>query len=72
MTYVGYEQGKAVPPAIRRAALAQALGMTQQALGDVIEEGAYEVFLRSRDLSEEGRAAARDFLRRVRDQERER
>ena len=71
MTYVAYELGKAVPPSLRRPALAEALGLTSQALDNLVEEDEYEVFLRSRRLSEEGRAAARDFLRRVREDERE-
>ena len=72
MTYVAYELGKAVPPAARRPALAEVLGITVKALDDLIEEDEYEVFLRSRHLSEEGRTAARDFLRRVREEDRQR
>ena len=72
MTYVGYENGKAVPPTPRRAGVAEALGITPQALDDLIEEDSYEVFLRSSSLSEEARSAARDFLRRVREEDRKR
>ena len=71
MTYVSYENGKAVPPAQRRPGLAETLGLSSQALDDLIEEDQYEVFLRSRPLSEEGKAAVRDFLRLVRERERE-
>ena len=72
MTYVAYEQGKSVPPRARRRELATALGVTRDALEELIEEDAYEVFLRSRPLSEEGRSAVRDFLRLVRERERQR
>ena len=72
MTYAAYELGKAVPPQARRAPLAEALAITPQALDDLVEEDEYEVFLRSRRLSEEGRAAAREFLRRIRQDDRQR
>ncbi len=70
MTYTGYELGKAVPPQPRRAPIAEALGITAQRLDDLIEEDEYEVFLRSRKMSEEGRTAAREFLRKIREEER--
>lgn len=72
MTYVAYELGKAVPPAVRRPPLAEALGLTPLTLDNLIEEDACEVFLCSRRMSEEGKSAARDFLRRVREDERKR
>ena len=70
MTYVAYESGKSVPPAQRRPGLAEALGLSLEALEELIEDDEYEVFLRSRPLSEEGKAAVRDFLRLVRERER--
>lgn len=69
MTYMGYEQGRAAPPAPRRPGLARALGISEQALDNLIEEDQYEVFLRSRGLSDAGRAAVRDFVRKVREME---
>ena len=70
MTYVAYEHGKATPPAKRRPQLAQALGCSLQALEELIEEDEFEVFLRSSSLSEDVKAAVRDFLRLVRERER--
>ena len=70
MTYTGYELGKAVPPQPRRAPIAEALGITPQRLDDLIEEDEYEVFLRARNMSEAGRDAAREFLRKIREEER--
>ena len=70
--YVAYERGTAVPPAERRRKLAAALGMTREELDELIEDDEYEVFLRARTLSEEGRTAARDFLRSIRRRDRER
>jgi len=69
MTYMGYEQGKAVPPVPRREALARALGIPPPKLDELVEEDEYEVFLRSRPLSPEGREAVRQFLRSVRRKE---
>lgn len=69
-SYVAYERGVVMPPPERRAALAHALGITPEGLEDLIEEDQYEVFLRSRRLSEEGKAAVREFLRFVRERER--
>ncbi len=70
MSYNNYERGLAVPPPVRCAALAAALGVTREAVDDLIEDDQYEVFLRARPLSEEGKRAARDFLRLVRQRER--
>ena len=70
MTYANYEWGKAVPPARGRPRLAEALGTTEQGLDDLIEEDEYEVFLRSRSLSDAGKEAIRDFLKKVREEDR--
>ena len=69
-SYHAYERGVAVPPVRRRRALAETLGVAVQEIEDLIEEDEYEVFLRARSLSDEGRAAVRDFLRLVRERER--
>ncbi|MEE9285195.1 MAG: helix-turn-helix transcriptional regulator [Dehalococcoidia bacterium] len=68
-TYANYERGLAVPPSQRRDALVAALGVSREQLDDLIEEDQEEVFLRARPLSEEGKAAVRDFLRLVRRRE---
>lgn len=65
MSYVAYETGKAIPPPQRRPALARLLGLTDQAMDDLVEEDRYEVFLRSRGLSPAARAAVKDFVRTV-------
>ncbi len=70
MTYVSWETGKAVPPPARRPPLAQGLGITPQDLEDMVEEDEYEVFLRARPLSDEARAAVREFLKQVRERDR--
>ncbi len=70
--HVAYERGTAVPPPERRRKLASALGITREELDELVEDDEYEVFLRARSLSEEGRAAARDFLRSIRQRDRER
>ena len=68
--YVAYERGVAAPPPERRPALARVLGITTAELDELVEEDEYEVFLRARSLSEEGRAAVRDFLRMIRERDR--
>ncbi len=71
-TYANYERGLAAPPAERRDGLSSALGVSRERLDDLIEDDQYEVFLRARPLSEEGKAAVRDFLRLVRQREKDR
>ena len=61
-----------MPPPERRRKLASILGITPEELDELVEDDEYEVFLRARSLSEEGRAAARDFLSPVRQRDRER
>ncbi len=70
MTYVAYEQGKAAPPKNKRPDLARALGISVQVLDEMVDDDEYEVFLRSRPLSEAGKASIRDFVRLVRERER--
>lgn len=69
-SYAAYEQGVAAPPAARRAAVASALGIPRRQLDEIVEEDEYEVFLRARKISKEGRSAVRDFIKKVRDRER--
>ena len=71
-TYANYERGLAAPPAELRDGLSSALGVSRERLDDLIEDDQYEVFLRARPLSEEGKAAVRDFLRLVRQREKDR
>ena len=71
-TYANYERGLAAPPTERRDGLSSALGVSRERLDDLIEDDQYEVFLRARPLSEEGKAAVRDFLRLVRQREKDR
>ena len=68
-SYHAYERGVAVPPPRRRPQLAETLGVDVDEIENLVEEDEYEVFLRARSLSDEGRAAVRDFMRRVRERE---
>ena len=69
-SYHAYERGVALPPLKRRPALARALGVELERLNELVEFDEYDVFLRARSLTAEGRAAVLDFVRDVREKER--